>query len=188
MPGSAGADFDDAHGDRHVSTTPPTIPATYVLPGRGQLPPRELSNTKGGTMTPKRIQLVQKTWKLAQPNAAQVAELFYGRLFHLEPSYRPLFKGNTKEQGKKLTQMINVAVNGLPKLDTIVPAVEDLCRRHLDYNVTEEMYDTVGESLLWTLEQGLGEAFTDDVRDAWAETYAKLAEVMKAAAYEPVAG
>ena len=138
-------------------------------------------------MTPKQIQLVQKTWKLVEPNAEQVAELFYGRLFHLEPSYRKLFKTNQKEQGKKLMQMIAVAVNGLPKLDTIVPAVEDLGRRHLDYNVTAEMYDTVGEALLWTLEQGLGDAYTDEVREAWTATYTTLADVMKAAAYEPVA-
>jgi hemoglobin-like flavoprotein len=137
-------------------------------------------------MTPMQIQLVQKTWKLVTPISEQAAELFYGRLFQLDPSLRTLFKSDMKEQGKKLMQMISVAVNGLPKLDTIVPAVEDLGRRHLDYDVTEEMYDTVGEALLWTLEQGLGEAFTPEVKQAWAETYGALADVMKSAAYVSV--
>jgi hemoglobin-like flavoprotein len=134
-------------------------------------------------MTPKQIRLVQNSWKQVLPISDQAAALFYGRLFELEPSYRRLFTTDQKEQGRKLMQMISVAVNGLPKLDTIVPPVEDLGRRHLDYQVTEEMYDTVGEALLWTLGQGLGKAFTPEVEAAWTETYNTLAEVMKSAAY-----
>ena len=134
-------------------------------------------------MTPNQIQLVQDSWKQVLPISDQAAELFYGRLFELEPSYRRLFTTDPTEQGRKLMQMITVAVNGLNRLDTIVPAVEELGLRHLDYDVTEEMYDTVGEALLWTLEQGLGEAFTVDVEMAWIETYQTLADVMKSAAY-----
>lgn len=134
-------------------------------------------------MSPNQIRLVQSTWQQVLPISDQAAELFYGRLFQLEPSYRRLFKTDQKAQGRKLMQMISTAVNGLPKLDTIVPAVEDLGRRHLEYNVTEEMYDTVGEALLWTLEQGLGDKFTPEVADAWSETYNTLADVMKSASY-----
>jgi hemoglobin-like flavoprotein len=134
-------------------------------------------------MTPKQISLVQNSWKQVLPNSEQAAALFYGRLFELAPSYRRLFTTDQKEQGRKLMQMISVAVNGLPKLDTIVPAVEDLGRRHLEYQVTEEMYDTVGAALLWTLGQGLGSDFTPDVEAAWTETYNTLADVMKSAAY-----
>lgn len=133
-------------------------------------------------MTPKQIQLVQKTWKLVGPISEQAAAMFYGRLFQLDPTLRKLFNTDLKQQGQKLVQMISVAVNGLPKLDSIVPAVEDLGRRHVDYQVTDEMYDTVGEALLWTLEQGLGDAFTPEVKQAWAETYNTLADVMKSAA------
>jgi hemoglobin-like flavoprotein len=137
-------------------------------------------------MTPKQIQLVQTSWKQVLPISDKAAELFYGRLFQLEPSYRRLFTTDSKEQGRKLMQMITVAVNGLPKLDTIVPAVEDLGRRHVEYDVTEEMYDTVGAALLWTLGQGLGPAFTPEVEEAWTETYNTLADVMKSAAYATV--
>lgn len=133
-------------------------------------------------MTPKQIQLVQKTWKLVMPIAEQAAAMFYGRLFQLDPTLRTLFKTDLKLQGQKLMQMISVAVNGLPKLDSIVPAVKDLGRRHVDYQVTDDMYDTVGEALLWTLEQGLGDTFTPEVKQAWAETYDTLADVMKSAA------
>jgi hemoglobin-like flavoprotein len=137
-------------------------------------------------MTPQQIELVQSSWQQVVPISDQAAELFYGRLFHLEPSYRRLFKTDQKTQGRKLMQMISVAVSGLPKLDTIVPAVQDLGRRHLDYGVEEEMYDTVGEALLWTLSEGLGDDFTPEVEEAWTETYNTLADVMKSASYAHV--
>ncbi len=136
-------------------------------------------------MTPTQIQLVQKTWKLVEPISEQAAELFYDRLFQLDPSSEKLFKSDMKEQGRKLMQALALVVHSLTNLEQVVPAVEEMGRRHADYDVTEEMYQTVGEALLWTLEQGLGDAFTPDVKEAWAEAYAIVAETMTAAAYQP---
>lgn len=133
-------------------------------------------------MTPEQIELVQTTWAKVAPNADQVAVLFYGRLFEIAPEVKPLFKSDMTEQGKKLMTMLAVAVNGLPKLETIVPAVQDMGVRHTDYGVTSEHYDSVAAALLWTLEQGLGEDFTPAVKEAWTETYVTLATVMKEAA------
>ena len=135
-------------------------------------------------MTPERIEIVQSTWQQVKPIADQAAELFYGRLFKLDPSLKSLFKGDMKEQGKKLMQTLNVAVTSLTKLDTIIPAIETLGRRHVGYGVPDESYATVGEALLWTLEKGLGDAFTDDAREAWTETYVTLSNVMLDASKE----
>ena len=85
-------------------------------------------------------------------------------------------------QRKILMQTLTVVVKSLDKLDQIVPAVQALGRRHAGYGVRESHYATVGEALLWTLEQGLGEAFTPDVRAAWTEAYGTLATVMIEAA------
>ena len=133
-------------------------------------------------MSPTQIELVQSSWKKVVPIADTAAELFYGRLFELDPSLKPLFTTDIKEQGKKLMQMISVAVNGLNDLEKIVPAVEELGKRHVKYGVKDEHYDTVGSALLWTLEKGLGDAFTPDVKEAWTETYTLLATTMKNAA------
>jgi hemoglobin-like flavoprotein len=86
------------------------------------------------------------------------------------------------EQRKKLMQMLTAAVKGLDRLDQLVPVVEDLGRRHAGYGVEDRHYDTVGAALLWTLEMGLGAAFTADVKDAWATVYGVLATTMKNAA------
>lgn len=134
------------------------------------------------------IPLVQNTWALVLPIADQAAALFYGRLFELDPSLRRLFTStDMTEQRKKLMQMITVVVRALNHIDQILPAVEELGRRNERYGVTDAHYDTVGAALLWTLEQGLGDAYTPAVHEAWAATYGTLASVMKSASAEPVA-
>ncbi|MCA9137170.1 MAG: hypothetical protein KDB00_10435 [Planctomycetales bacterium] len=135
-------------------------------------------------MTPQQIELVQSSWEKVKPISEQAAELFYGRLFELDPSLKPLFKGDMKEQGKKLMATLNLAVTSLTRLEDILPAVQDLGRRHVKYGVPDESYQTVGQALLWTLGQGLGDAFTDDVKQAWTITYVTLSNVMLDASHE----
>jgi hemoglobin-like flavoprotein len=136
-------------------------------------------------MTPEQVFLVQRSWKQVLPIADTASELFYGKLFSLDPSAKPLFKGDMKAQGRKLMAMIGTAVNGLTQLQAIVPAVQELGRRHIKYGVMDAHYDTVGAALLWTLEQGLADAFTPDVKAAWTEVYGVLATTMKDAAKVP---
>ena len=133
-------------------------------------------------MTPQQIELVKSTWQQVAPISDHAAELFYGRLFALDPTLQELFVSDMKQQGTKLMQMISVAVSNLHQLETVMRPIQELGKRHVDYRVQEEHYDTVGEALLWTLEQGLGPAFTQEVKEAWAETYATLARVMKESA------
>lgn len=133
-------------------------------------------------MTPEQVNLVKSTWAEVEPIANTAAAMFYGRLFELNPELRSLFKSDMTEQGKKLMQMIAVAVNNLHQLDQVLEPVQALGRRHVEYRVEDKDYDTVGSALLWTLEQGLGDQYTPDVEQAWTETYITLANVMKAAA------
>ena len=129
-------------------------------------------------MKPEQVALVKDTWAQVAPIAEQAAELFYGKLFELNPEYRALFKGDMKSQGKMLMSMLNTAVVSLDKLDTIVSAVQSLGERHVGYGVVEADYAVVGEALLWTLEQGLGDAYTPEVQEAWTITYTTLSSVM----------
>ena len=133
-------------------------------------------------MTPENQALVRESFAKVVPIAPQAAALFYDRLFVLDPSLKPLFKGVMNDQGRKLMAMIGTAVANLDKLETIVPTVQDLGRRHVAYGVQASQYDTVAAALLWTLGQGLGEAFTPPVEAAWTEAYTILATVMKDAA------
>ena len=133
-------------------------------------------------MTDDQIQLVQDTFALVAPIADDAAALFYERLFTLDPTLKPLFRGDMKQQGQMLMQTIGLAVRNLRQPANIISSVEQMGKRHVGYGVTDAHYDTVGEALMWTLGEGLGAAFTPATRDAWAATYNLLADVMKAGA------
>jgi hemoglobin-like flavoprotein len=133
-------------------------------------------------ITADQITLVQTSFAQVTRISDQAADMFYNRLFEIDPSLRGLFRSDIKEQGRKLMQMLAVAVNGLDHLDSIIPAVQDLGRRHIVYGVKAADYQTVGAALLWTLEQGLGDAFTPEVEAAWAAAYTLLADTASKAA------
>ena len=133
---------------------------------------------------PAEVTLVQESWKSVEPISDTAADLFYGKLFELDPSLKELFPDDMAEQKKKLMQTLAVCVNGLNDLGEIVPAVRALGQRHVGYQVKDEQYDTVGQALLWTLGQGLGEAFTSEVEKAWTNVYVVLSTTMKDAAAE----
>ncbi|MGA7799495.1 MAG: globin family protein [Gammaproteobacteria bacterium] len=138
-------------------------------------------------MTPQQILLVRSTWEQVAGQPESAAVLFYGRLFELDPALRSLFRGDMTEQGRKLMTIIGMAVGGLGRLESLVPAIEDLGRRHAGYGVKDRDYDTVGAALLWTLATGLSDAFTPEAQDAWATVYGVLAETMKGAVRAGVA-
>ena len=137
-------------------------------------------------MTSQEISLIKSSFQKVAPIADQAAALFYARLFELDPSLRELFHGDMAGQGRKLMQMIGLAVNGLDRLDTLAPAVRQLGMRHAVYHVKENHYETVGAALLWTLEKALGPDFTLETRIAWGKTYWLLAETMRAGARDGV--
>lgn len=135
-------------------------------------------------MTPEQIELVQDSFASVRPIAATAADLFYGRLFAIAPEVRSMFPDDMTEQKKKLMTMLGVAVANLDNPDVVVPAVQGLGRRHATYGVTDAHYAPVGDALIWTLEQGLGAAFTPAVHEAWVATYGLVAGLMKDAAAE----
>jgi len=130
-------------------------------------------------MTPGQVELVRKTWSALKPNAEQVAELFYARLFELDPTLRPLFKADMRAQGRMLTTVINMAISQLDRLDELRPVLRELGGRHATYGVRDVHYAIVASALLDTLATGLGPAFTPEIKDAWTEVYRVLASTMQ---------
>ena len=131
------------------------------------------------------IQLVRESFDLVEPIAPQAAAAFYANLFRIDPSVRPLFRGDMIDQGERLMKMIGVAVAHLDAPDVLLPALQHLGQRHAGYGVRDSHYDSVGIALLKTLREGIGVAFTDDVEAAWIEVYGCVAATMKEAAKEP---
>lgn len=134
-------------------------------------------------MTPQQIALVQSSWQQVLPIRSTAADLFYARLFEVAPEVRTLFRRDVHAQGAMLMAMLDTVVAGLGRLGDLLPTAQALARRHVGYGVRAAHYDSVGMALLWTLEQGLGPAFTTELRTAWAAAYETLAAAMKRAAY-----
>ena len=134
-------------------------------------------------MNPRQIGLIKTSWDMVFPIADKAAELFYGKLFELDPEVKKLFKTDQVEQGKKLMGMLNTVVRSLDNLEAVVPMIQASGRRHVDYGVKDEDYATVGEALIWTLAAGLGDDFTDEVREAWLAAYTLLSSTMIEAAH-----
>ncbi len=135
-------------------------------------------------MTPEQVTMVQDSFAKVKPIADDAAKMFYAKLFELDADLKTLFNGDMEEQGRKLMGMINTVVNGLSNLESIVPAVQNLGKRHAGYGVEDSHYDTVAAALLDTLGKGLGDEFTEEVKGAWVSAYTILADTMKAAANE----
>lgn len=134
-------------------------------------------------MDDQKKKLVQDTWAMVEPISETAAEIFYNKLFDLDPEVKPMFTSDIKEQGKKLMSTLSLAVKGLDDMEKLVPAIQALGVKHVDYGVKAEHYDIVGEALLFTLDKGLGDAYTPEVAEAWTETYVTIATAMKDAAY-----
>jgi hemoglobin-like flavoprotein len=129
-------------------------------------------------MTPDQVRLVQESFARLAPIADQAASIFYGRLFEIAPQVRMMFPADMAEQQRKLMATLTIVVNGLSNLESILPAASSLATRHVAYGAKPEHYPVVGAALLWTLEQGLGKQWTEEVADAWTAAYALLSDFM----------
>ena len=134
-------------------------------------------------MTPTQVSLVQDSFAKVVPIADQAAVIFYDRLFEIAPQVKPLFKGDMAKQRRALMGTLGVVVNGLSNLPAVLPAASALAKKHVGYGVEAAHYSIVGAALLWTLEKGLGEAWTSDVASAWVEAYGTLSGFMIGEAY-----
>jgi hemoglobin-like flavoprotein len=134
-------------------------------------------------MTPEQVKAIQGSFTKVVPISEQAAAIFYTRLFEIAPAVKPLFRGDMKEQGRKLMATLAVVVSGLGNLESVLPAASTLAKRHVAYGVKPDHYKPVGAALLWTLERGLGEQWTPELAAAWGAAYSVLSEFMIGEAY-----
>lgn len=127
-------------------------------------------------------QLVQTTWTKINSDQKRAADIFYSRLFELDPSIQYLFRGDLDAQKQRLMGMFNIAVRGLDKLDDMLPALRDLGSRHTGYKVLPLHYDTMGKALILMVSEILGEEANEEIETAWANAYKHWANAMKAGA------
>jgi hemoglobin-like flavoprotein len=129
-------------------------------------------------ITSKQIELVQSSFQQVQPIAETAGEMLYGRIFVLAPETRALFDDDIRPQARRLMTAVTAAVDNLADLDKLTPVLTKLGARHVRYGVRPGHFDIGGAALIWTLEAGLGDAFTPAVRDAWEAAWSVVAGAM----------
>ena len=134
-------------------------------------------------ITARQISIIQNSFKKVKPIAEQAAELFYGKLFTYNPSLKKVFKSDMQDQGRKLMKIPVDVVASLNDLNALVPILQKMAKQHLNYGVKVGDYTPVGNALLYALKQGLGPAFTSELRQAWIDVYQIVANTMREAAY-----
>src|SRR5688572_19466764 len=128
---------------------------------------------------PEQVAELRRSWQLVAPMADETTQLFYTRLFELDPSLRTLFHAEPAVQRRKLMDALTFVVANADRADELRPMLAALGERHVRYGVRAEHYAVVGEALLWTLDQGLGALRTTEARDAWVATYEFVATAMR---------
>jgi hemoglobin-like flavoprotein len=130
-------------------------------------------------MTDQQINLVKKTWRLLRDvDPHLLGDVFYKRLFLKFPSVRPLFKGRMDAQYEKFVAMLSYIVARIDRPEAIQDEVAEMARRHEGYGVKPAHYASVSEALLWTIEQGLGNEWNEEVRQAWKACYEALTQTI----------
>ncbi len=162
-----------------VSAAPAAEPPEVYGPPEAE--PKTEAEADPGPFSEHQKQLVRDTFAVVEPNIGQAAARFCARLFELDPALRPLFHSDMAEQG---LAVVKAAVTGLDRLQDLVPALQTLGVQNKQSGVQDPHYLTIAEALLWTLEQELGDGFTDEVREAWTAVYSVLAATMIEAAAE----
>ena len=135
--------------------------------------------------------VIRDSWRLVVPIAETVGDLFYKRLFELQPTYQQYFQSDMAAQKRKLLAMLAFIVKSLDwpesawrdnvaEEDDLFLVVLALGRRHAElYKIPDASYAAVGEALLWTLDYGLGKKFDEPTRAAWTKVYTLVATAMK---------
>jgi len=133
-------------------------------------------------MTPEEIRLVRLTWSMVAERADAFTARFYDHLFVIDPGAEQLFSGvDMGLQQWKLAQTLGVVVQALDDLNTLLPAVATLGKRHTRYGVRHHHFDTVGAALLRAFADTLGNRFTADAQAAWTQAYSVVAGEMQKA-------
>ncbi|MBI4273405.1 MAG: hemin receptor [Rhizobiales bacterium] len=133
-------------------------------------------------MTPEQISIIKLTFVRVLDIKQEAGRLFYDRLFTIAPDTRAMFGSDIDKQARKLMDTLALVISSLRSESAVATMLDDLGRRHAAYGVRDEHYAKVAEALLWTLERGLGDAFTPEARAAWTTLYGVVAETMQNAA------
>ncbi len=125
------------------------------------------------------VNALRDSFALVAPEADRLATRFYELLFLNHPQLQPLFEGvEFGEQQRKLVQSLSVIVKSLEQPEKLTAFLHELGARHVEYDVVEDHYAPVAETMLATLAEIAGEAWNEELQTAWSDALDAVAQLM----------
>ena len=118
------------------------------------------------------IDIIKSTVPVLKEHGVEITTTFYKRMFENNPEVKAMFN-----MAKALAMAVLAAAQNIDNLEAILPAVQKMCKAHVNANVKPEHYPIVGENLLAAIKEVLKDAATEEVLNAWAEAYEVIAKV-----------
>jgi hemoglobin-like flavoprotein len=128
------------------------------------------------------IEALETSFDQLAPRGDELMEVFYARLFAAAPAVRPLFPADMKHQKTMLLGALVLLRKSLRHLDAIVPKLQDLGARHVDYGARPEHYPVVGASLIGAMAELAGDSWKPEHELAWGAAFEIVAAAMLAGA------
>lgn len=125
------------------------------------------------------IKIIQDSYKKLSDKHQETGDYLYNHLFKSSPDVSNIFKGDMKEQSMTLMKMIKTVVEGLNNVQIIMPAIQQMGNRHIDYGVSSDHFKHFKSSLLYAIEKVLGPDFNSNVKNSWSKLYDVLEEIMR---------
>ena len=145
--------------------------------------PKKSTRAKRGAskdlnLTTEQKRLILNSFFRLEPALDLVAQLFFLKLFRLDPGLRKKFDGPVEMQARKFSAGAKLAMISLGHEDGLAPTLKLLGTRHRQMGIRARHYRTMSRALVWTLERSLDKSFDRDTRDAWNTMLAQFAKVM----------
>lgn len=131
-------------------------------------------------LSQKTIDIIKSTVPVLQVHGTQITTVFYRNMFEAHPELLNIFNHANQAKGRQQTALSNTvlaAAQNIDKLEAIIPVVKQIAHKHRSLMIKPEHYPIVGEYLLKAIKEVLGEAATDEIIQAWADTYGVIAQV-----------
>jgi nitric oxide dioxygenase len=132
-------------------------------------------------LTQKTKNTVKATAPVLAEHGNDIIQHFYRRLFQAHPELKNVFNMSHQEGGEQqqaLARAVYAYAANIEDPQSLEAVLRGIANKHASLGVRPEQYPIVGEHLLASIKEVLGDAATDEIISAWAQAYGNLADIL----------
>jgi len=129
-------------------------------------------------LTKRQLALLQQTFDELQESSEGWSLQFYEEFFRLDPSLRPLFRGDVVDQGMRFRSTLGFMIEHLAEPADLVERTRDLGEGHRALGVKPQHFVTMSRALIATLKRALAGRFSEEAEEAWIAAFVEISRAM----------